>query len=282
MFDTHCHLNFSAFKKNLQEVIDSAHSAGISHIVIPGTDIVSSQKAVEIASAHENIYAAVGIHPHHVYELKLTNDETRITSELKEINTLLQHPKVVAIGEVGIDRYVYTQTKYKEYSIDEDFVALQKRILSEQIKLAVAAGKSLIIHNRLAKADLFKVLQSVWDSKLEKRSVLHCCEPDSDLFSFAKEHHMFLGIDGDVTFIQEKQEFIKSLGAEKFLSNYVLETDAPFLLPEPLRAQKKYPNKPENIAVIAKFIASLLNVDVEEVKGRTTENAKVLFDLPQK
>lgn len=279
MFDTHCHLNFSAFKKNLAEVIETAHLSGINHIVIPSTDITSSKKAIEIASAYENIYAAVGIHPHHVFELKIANDETRMENELGEIKKLLEHPKVVAVGEVGVDRYSYTQTKYKEYSIDEEFIALQKQILASQVKLAISSGKSLILHNRIAKNDLFEVLKNNWDKKLEYRSVLHCCEPDTDLFSFAKEHNMFMGIDGDVTFIQEKQEFIKSMGAEEFLSRYVLETDAPFLLPEPLRAQKKYPNKPENIAVIAEFIAGLLHVNVEEVKRRTTENAMRLFNI---
>lgn len=284
MFDTHCHLNFSAFKKTLDEVIQKAHASGIESIVIPGTDIKSSHKAVEIASKYEGIYVAVGIHPHHVYDLKLANDEARITNELAEIEKLLAHKKVVAVGEVGVDRYIYTQTKYKEYTVDDSFVELQKKILAKQVALAVRHDKSLIIHNRVAKADLFAVLQSSWDTKLEKRAVLHCCEPDLELLQFAKEHQMFLGVDGDLTYSKEKQEFLKTMGAEEFLSRYVLETDAPFLLPEPLRSQKQYPNKPENIRVIAECIAGLLGIPVEEIKQRTTENAKVLFNLtlPQK
>ena len=279
MFDTHCHLNFSAFKKTLDEVLLRAHKAGIQQIVIPGTDIKSSQKAVEIASKHDGIYAAVGIHPHHVYDLKLANDEARITQELTQIEDLLSHTKVVAVGEVGVDRYIYTQTKYKEYTDDDSFVELQKKILSQQITLAVKHDKSLIIHNRIAKADLFEVLKNTWDTKLERRSVLHCCEPDHELLNFAKEHRMFLGIDGDLTYSKEKQEFIKTMGAEEFLARYVLETDSPFLLPEPLRTQKQYPNKPENIRVIVDCLADILKISSEEIQKRTMENAKQLFHL---
>src|SRR3990167_11312871 len=106
MFDTHCHLNFSAFKKNLEEVVQKARSTGIKRIVIPGTDLKSSVRAVEIASKYEGIYAAVGIHPHHVYELKAVNVKVAMEEEVKELEKLLVHEKVVAVGEVGIDRHV--------------------------------------------------------------------------------------------------------------------------------------------------------------------------------
>lgn len=279
MFDTHCHLNFSAFKKTLHDVIQTADTSGIKFIVIPGTDIKTSRKAIEIASQHEHMYAAVGIHPHHVYDLKEAHDETRITQELSEIESMLAHEKVVAVGEVGVDRYIYTQTKYKEYIVDHVFVQLQKKILEEQIKLAVSHQKSLIIHNRLARADLFEVLQKTWDKSLENRSVLHCCEPDEELLAFAKEYQMFLGVDGDVTYSKEKQSFLKKLGKEEFLARYVLETDSPFLLPEPLRTEKKYPNKPENIVTIVKFLSDLLHISEDTIKEATTVNAKRLFNL---
>ena len=126
---------------------------------------------------------------------------------------------------------------------------------------------------------MFEVLASNWDDKLKGRTVLHCCEPDEELFSYAKEHSIFLGIDGDVTYSTEKQAFIKKLGETEFLSKYVLETDAPFLLPEPLRTQKKYPNKPEHIPVIAEFIATLLSVSIEAIAENTTANARSLFHL---
>lgn len=280
MFDTHCHLNFSAFKKKLSEVVEGAHAAGVTHIVIPGTDITSSQKAVEIAGAYEDMYAAVGIHPHHVYELLSVEDTTRMQQELATIETLLAHEKVVAVGEVGIDRFVYKQTKYPFYEITEKFVQLQRLLLAKQMGMAVKFKKSLIIHNREAKADLIEVLESNWDPQLAGRAVLHCCEPDADLFAEAKKRGFFLGVDGDITYSQQKQQFLKEyVGAEQFLKMYVLETDAPFLLPEPLRAQKKYPNKPENIPLIARFLAELMHIPPDEIVKRTTENAKQLFGI---
>src|SRR3989338_10667540 len=108
MFDTHCHLNFKRFKKNLEEVVFRAREAGVKNIVIPGTDISSSQKAVEIAENNVDMYAAVGIHPHHAFKL-ITNKKLRITNEIEEIEVLLSHPKVVAVGEVGMDRHKYEE-----------------------------------------------------------------------------------------------------------------------------------------------------------------------------
>ena len=105
--------------------------------------------------------------------------------------------------------------------------------------------------------------------------VFHCCEPDEELLAHAKEHHIFIGVDGDVTYSKKKQEFIKNVP----LDMLVLETDSPFLLPEPLRSQKKFPNEPANIAVIAKFITHLCGVNIEDLQRITTDNAHRLFSL---
>jgi len=162
MFDTHAHLNFSRFKKNFDDVIRRAHDAGINHIVIPGTDVESSKKAVEIAERYDGIYAAVGIHPHHVFEYLSRHSEERSNEEFRPdeilrstqddiriIKQLLSHPKVVAIGEIGIDRHVYEETKYKLYAIGENFLFVQRELFAQQIRLASKHNKSLIIHYRL-------------------------------------------------------------------------------------------------------------------------------------
>lgn len=274
MFDTHCHLNFKAFKKNLPEVIDRAKEAGVKYIVIPGTDVKTSKNAVEIAQNHENLYAAVGIHPHHVYKL-MTSDQLSTENDLKEIEVLLSQPKVVALGEIGIDRHEYENTKYETYSVDERFIELQKELFTKQINLALKHNKSIIFHNREAKADVLKILDDKWNKKLEYRTVFHCCEPDEELLEFAIDHKMFIGVDGDITYYTEKQEFIKKVP----LDMLVLETDSPFLLPEPLRSQKKYPNGPQNMPLIAEFIAKLMDISTQELEKQITENAKKLFHL---
>lgn len=274
MFDTHCHLNFKRYKKNLDEVIARAQKAGVKKIVIPGTDVISSKKAVEIAEKHDGFYAAVGIHPHHAFKL-ITNDELSITNEVNEIEKLLTHPKVVAIGEVGMDRHVYEETKYAEYAVDARFLSTQKSLLISQIQCAIEYNKSLILHNREAKSDLLPIIEKNWDVRLEKHAVFHCCEPDTELLNFAKKHKMFIGVDGDVTYDKAKQDFIKEVPLEML----VVETDSPFILPEPLLAEKKYPNEPANLKYVVETVAKIKESSIEEISKITMDNGKKLFGI---
>ncbi len=296
MFDTHCHLNFEAFAGRVEEVINEAKKVGVNQIVVPGTDFETSKKAVEIAEKYEGIYAAVGIHPHHVYEIyKKARDRKFFdgkqqtlpagrqaqTNLIPSLSILLASPKVVAIGEVGIDRHIYQKTKYPDYKIGEEFVKLQKIILKEQILLSIKYDKSLVLHNREAKADMLEVLNKIWDKKLEGRSVFHCCEPDPELLEFAKKHRMFIGVDGDITYKNPpaggKQDFIKTVPLEML----VLETDSPFLMPRLLsipRPLDRY-NEPKNIQVIAEFVAKLKDISINRLIETTTENARRLFKV---
>jgi len=298
LFDTHCHLNFKTFENNLDQVVNNAKKVGVNKIMVPGTDVETSRKAVKIAEKYPGVFAAVGIHPHHVFEIfeKNRSSATQIfqktyktekfsfASDLKNIENLLNNPKVVAIGEVGMDCHIYKKTKYQDYKIEENFIELQKIFLKEQIKLAIKYGKNLILHNREAREDTLGVLRSVWDRKLEGQAVFHCCEPDMELLEFAKEHKMFIGVDGDVTywkeklfgFAQSKQEFIKKVP----LNMLVLETDSPLLIPElsGSRSWTRY-NEPKNIVLIAEFVAKLKNVSINRLIDTTTENARKLFRI---
>lgn len=279
MFDTHCHLNFKAFKNNYDQVIRNANQVGVQGIVIPGTDVETSKKAVEIAEKYDGVYAAVGIHPHHACV------GVGFPDPLLELEKLIAHPKVVAIGEVGLDKHEYRNTKYETYLVDDQFVKSQKEILIGQIKLAIKYEKSLILHNREAKKEMLEILSANWDKQFEEKTVFHCCEPDFvgigrdlSLLNFAIKHQMFIGVDGDVTYSKEKQEFVKKIPLEIL----VLETDSPYLLPEPLRSQKLYPNKPENIVTIVDYVARLRDQGKELIQKVTTENAKKLFQIEVK
>lgn len=279
-FDTHCHLNFQAFEKIKEVVINDARLAGINNILVPGTDIPTSKKAIQLAQDHTNIYAAVGIHPHHIYGYHkdgCNNKYELLENDLVEIEKLLISKKVVAVGEVGIDRYYYHDTKYSTYAIDEEFVELQKLALTRQIEFAVKYDKSLILHNRLAKEDLLEVLDKNWDGKLKNKTVFHCCEPDETLLKFALDHSIFIGIDGDVTFSKKKKQFVKKIPLELL----VLETDSPYLTPRPLRENDatKWPNTPSNLPLIAHYIADILQIDIIELKKISTENALRLFGI---
>lgn len=273
MFDTHCHLNFSRFSGREQEVIHQAKKIGVTDIVVPGTDINTSIKALEIAKLYDNVYAAVGIHPHHTVEISPSESEGQLKSVIGNIEKLLQHEKVVAVGEVGLDKHYYNNTKYANYTISPEFINLQRELLVAQIKLAIQYKKSLILHNREAKKEFLEVMTENWDEGLAYKTVFHCCEADQDLLSFAKERHIFIGVDGDVTYDVKKQEFVKTVPLELL----VLETDSPYLLPEPLRSQKKYPNEPKNIPLIAQCISEIKGVSINQLIDTATANAKRLF-----
>jgi len=294
MFDTHCHLNFSAFDGILGEVIFEAKNAGVEKFVVPGTDVETSKKAVEIAKKYEGVYAAVGIHPHHIYEVKRQkakvksgNLKLKINELIKEIENLLKEEKVVAIGEIGLDRHIYQKTKYEDYQIDEEFIALQKEVFLAQLNLAKKYKKAVIIHNRQAKDDLLKILTSNWQLVTSNRIVFHCCEPDFvqtrhgvSLLDFAKKHHIYIGVDGDVTYDPKKQAFVKEIP----LSLLVLETDSPFLLPKvPKKTVFKkdclYINTPKNLIFIAQKVAEIKGEKVEKIREITKENGERLFKI---
>ena len=278
LFDTHCHLNFSRFKSSCELVIEQARTAGVTQIVIPSTDLTTSKRALEIAQMHEDIYCAVGIHPHHIFEYLAEDESTadsRLDADLKEIESMLTHPKVVAVGEVGLDRHYYTNTKYEQYNISDSFMSLQKQMLKRQIKLAITYKKSLILHNRETTSEMLAVLDECWDDSLCARTVFHCCEPREELLQFAKEHRIYLGVDGDITYTPDKQEFIKLVPREML----VLETDAPYLLPEPDRTRREFPNTPARIRNICQFVADLQGVSDEQLASQTTKNARSLFQI---
>ena len=129
--------------------------------------------------------------------------------------------------------------------------------------------KSLIFHNREAKKDFLEVVNE-FVKDLSGRAVFHCCEPDQELLDYAKSHKFFIGVDGDINYRQDKQEFIKNVPLEML----VLETDSPFLAPD-----RKFPNEPKNISVVVEFIGNILNIPEEELAKITTGNAKKLFNI---
>lgn len=273
--DTHCHLNFSRFKKTLKKEIEDAHHANVDVIVIPGTDVQSSRKAVAIADQFPQVYAAVGIHPHHAYAIGFNTYQDVIHDLMQELTGLITQKNVVAIGEVGLDTHVYENTKYEAYAITPEFITIQAELLKKQIHLAKRYQKSLILHNRETKQVMLELLTNEWDPFFEGRSVFHCCEPEMELLTFAQSHKMYIGVDGDVTYDSAKAEFISHVPLEML----VLETDSPFLLPEPLKSQKQYPNGPRNIPLIAEKVAEIKKTTTQEVMKITSANAIALFQL---
>lgn len=298
-FDSHCHLNFKAFRKQVSSIVQRAREVGVTEILIPGTNYETSIRALEIASNYEKMHAAVGIHPHHVFDLykriektyqnnkKLTltrdsnsvfQEETDqiISNELGLIESLISNPHVVAIGEAGLDRHMYRSTRYENYVINNTFLVIQKTVMKRQVQLSLKYNKSLVLHNREAREELLSTLNDVWDQSLCGKCVFHCCEAHKDLLSCARKNSIFIGVDGDISYDQNKQSFIREVPLE-FL---VIETDSPFILPEPYRSNKEYPNEPRHVVTVADWVARLKNIPLDEVVKQTSENAKMLFGIP--
>ncbi len=274
-FDTHCHLNFQAFDKNLESVVDRARKNRIKYLLIPGTDLKSSRKAKEICQRFSDTYFSAGIHPHHIYEFVQKNTHPQPGEVMGSFDELFEDPLCKAVGEIGLDKHIYRKTKYGDYEISDEFWALQKDFFLYQLSLAKRWGKSVVIHNRRAAGDLLKILDEGWDEYFSYRMVFHCCEADEELLRFASDKKIFIGVDGDLTYDPGKQVFLKKIP----LSLLVFETDAPFLTPEPVRSEKRFPNEPANLLFTIQMAAFLLDLKEERLAEITTENALRLFGL---
>ena len=260
LVDTHCHLNFEAFDDDRQAVLERARQAGVERILNPGIDLPSSRAAVQLAERYPQVYAAVGVHPN---EALSWTDET-----LQELRELAKHPKVVAIGEIGLDYY-------RDRAPQDE----QRAIFSRQLLLAAEFDKPVIIHNREATEDVLKILTD-WQMELVGGSpllaqlpgVLHSFSYGEDAAREALRLNFFLGFTGPVTFrnAPDLQKLVSDLPLEKVL----VETDAPFLTPHPHRGKR---NEPAYVRLVAEKIAELHGLPFEIVANITSENAERLF-----
>lgn len=258
MFDTHCHIFDKSFEGNLDTLIVSAREVGVTYFVVPSVSIETSKQSVNIANAYQNVFAAVGIHPTE----KLLHDN--IDGSERALSELCLKKKVVALGETGLDYYRYKSSRN-----------VQKEYFKMHMKLAIKNDKALILHDRQSTNDVINLLETSWQPSLKEKVVFHCSCLQDEVLAFAKEKGAFLGIDGDITYDKFKQTQLKKVSFDRIL----LETDSPYLLPEPLRSQRMHPNYPANLAVIANFVAKLLAIKVEDLVHITTQNAKRVFGI---
>ena len=231
-------------------------------IVNPGIDLVHCRQAISLADLHSQVYAAVGIHP---------NSSADFSAQtLTQLSALAEHPKVVAIGEIGLDYHWGTVSRQK-----------QAQAFRAQLDLAAELGLPVIIHNREASTDLTQILDE-WaasaptrNSPLAPRSfwgVLHAFSGDAALAQAAHSWNFALGLGGPVTF--KNARTLHSMAPQLCLDRLMLETDAPWLTPHPLRGKR---NEPAYVALVAARLAELLAVPVEEIAARTTAVARSIF-----
>lgn len=264
MVDVHCHLNFNAFEKDCDEVIQRALEAGVTKIINVGTSIESSQKAVELAQKYENLYAIVGIHPHHADKVE--------TAWLRELELLAKMPKVVGIGECGLDYY-----RYKSSGIVNPLV--QKEVFIKQIKLAHALSLPLQIHNRQAGEDVIEILLNHKSYLLNIPGMFHCFAGTKEVLKSALDMGFYIGFDGNITYkgiAQGETTTLFDLVLDTPVERIVSETDSPFLTPIPHRGSR---NTPEYVILVGKFIARIKNILPKELDKQTTANAAAVFKI---
>jgi TatD DNase family protein len=251
MIDTHCHLEMDAFEGDRDDVIKRARKAGLEALLAIGSDFEGNKGAVALAEEHDDIFAVVGMHPH---------DAKDFTPEVfNQIKIWSAHRKVVAIGEIGLD-YHY------DYSPRE----IQRAVFRQQLDFAKEMGLPVVIHSREAKEDTLGVLK---DSGIEQ-GVMHCFSGDRDMAEKALAIGLYFSFAGPVTFKNASglREIAKIIPDERLL----VETDAPFLAPVPLRGKR---NEPAFVVHTARFLAELRGVSLEDIDRITTLNAKRLFHI---
>lgn len=264
MIDVHCHLNFHSFEKNYDEVIKKAEKDGVKKIINVGTKIDSSQKAVELAQKYDNLYAIVGVHPHHADKLE--------DNWLKDLEKITKNPKVVGIGECGMDYYSYQSNSI----VDKE---LQKEIFIAQIELAFKLKLPLQIHNRHAGKDILEILLSYKSYLLNPPGMFHCISGDIQFLKQVLDLGFYVGFDGNITYkglAPGENTELKDLVNYAPLDRIVAETDSPFLTPEPHRGSL---NIPSYVIIVAAKIAEIKGVSFSLVEDQTTKNAKAIFRL---
>jgi TatD DNase family protein len=254
MIDTHAHLHDAKFDADRAAVIDRARTVGISTIVNVGCDIGDSLRALELAREYR-LHASVGIHPH---EAKDAPPDIAAVFE-----PFLHDPRVVAIGEAGLDYYY-----------DHSPRDVQQRVLREQLDLARETGFPFIFHQRDAFEDFLTILRERWRAPM--RGVVHCFTGDSEQARIlTQEFGLYLGIGGVLTF--KTAEPLRAAVRDVGLRSLVLETDCPYLAPVPHRGDR---NEPAYVELTSQRLAEVLECGIDEVVSATDANARTVFPLP--
>ncbi|MGC4379262.1 TatD family hydrolase [Fictibacillus sp. Mic-4] len=253
MFDTHAHLNAVQFQEDVEEVIERALAEGVEHIVVVGFDTETIHGAIKLAENYDFIYAAVGWHPVDAIDMR---DE-----DLNWIEELASHPKVVALGEMGLD-----------YHWDKSPKEVQKEVFRRQIRLAKKVNLPIIIHNREATKDVVDILRE--EGAKEVGGIMHCFSGSLEVAKECMDMNFYISFGGPVTFKNAKKP--KEVAKEVPIDRLLIETDCPYLSPHPFRGKR---NEPSYVKYVAEALAELKEMPVEQLIEKTSENAKRLFGI---
>ena len=257
-FDNHAHLDDEKFDKDRDEIIEEIHKSGIDKFVSAGYSLESSKKSIELSKKYDFIYSTCGISPNDIPQT-----EEEVWKELEKIKKIAkENKKVVAIGEIGLDYHWNTENK-----------ELQKKAFIEQIKIANELNLPIQIHTREAVMDTLEILKQ---NNVNKKGIFHCCPLNRELVKEGLKLGFYISFAGPVTFKNSKNanEIIKMVSCDKML----IETDSPYLSPEPKRGKR---NDPRNVKYIAEKIAEVKNITIEEVANITYQNAINIYKIKE-
>ena len=248
--DTHCHLYYKDLKKDLQGVFDRANKLGVNRFICAATNMEDVHQCIEIAENYDQVFCSSGIHPHD------TKDAPQ--NYIERIYNLMSNDNMVAVGEIGLD--------YFRNISDSN---IQKKRLREQLKIALAIDKPVIIHNREADEDMINILKDFPGVS----GVAHCFSSNLDMANQFLELGYYISFSGNLTF---KNSHLPSVAKELPLDRLLVETDSPFLSPVPFRGK---PNEPARVRYVAEKLAEIHNISLEEIASITSDNASKIFRL---
>ncbi len=256
LFDSHAHYDDEKFNEDRDYIIEEVYKSGVTKFVSAGYSLESSKKGIEISNKYDYVYTTCGISPNDIPDGK-----DKITQELIQIEKLAkENAKVLAIGEIGLDYYW-----------NKDNKDLQKYVFLEQIKIANKLNLPIMIHTRDAIMDTIEIIKN---TEFVKPGIFHCCPLNKELIQAGLNKDFYISFAGPVTFKNSKnaKEIVSMVPLEKIL----IETDSPYLSPEPNRGKR---NDSRNVLFIAKKIAEFKNITVEEIAKITYENTKHVFNI---
>lgn len=256
LFDSHSHLNDEKFNNDRDEIIKQVYESGVKNFITAGYSVESSIDAIDMANKYEFIYAIVGVSPNDIPQ-----NEEELWKQINEIKNIVDKSnKIVAIGEIGLDYYWNTDNK-----------ELQKKAFIEQIKLANEKNLPIVIHTRDAIMDTIEILK---ENEVINKGVFHCCPQNRELIKEALKLGFYISFAGPITFKNSKNadEMINLVPNDRIL----IETDSPYLAPEPVRGTR---NTPANVKFVAQKIADSKGMTLEEIEKITFNNAKKIFKI---
>lgn len=257
LIDTHAHLYLDQFDEDRDAVLARADDAGVESIVMPAIDVPSIQQAVDLCEEYEGLYAMAALHPSETAEAT--------ESDFESVRDWCEHPSIVAVGESGLDYYW-----------DRSFDDRQQAFFRRHIRLAIEADLPLVIHNREATNDILQILEEEQErtSQPERmRGILHCYVDPPEVAERAWNLGFYVGVGGIMTFSNsDVDEYVENVP----LDHIVVETDSPYLAPEPNRGDR---NEPAYVRHVADTLARVKDVPVREVEEKTTQNAKEIYEI---